>query len=197
LQTPLAIAINKLETLAEGNELTSSQLELLSSAMNNLERLTRLNKSLLLLSRIENNQFELIKPISINQLASDIVDDFKDQAEFSDIRLLLENRQDCKVMMNADLASVLLINLIKNGIVHNIRGGHVNVIVEERFIEVRNSGKAAPLNKNNIFSRFKTSKSSSGSTGLGLSIVAAIAAHYGFKISYSFTDEHIFRIHLT
>ena len=85
LQTPLAISINKLEALAESNTLSEEELKLLVSALDNLERLTRLNKSLIMLSRIENKQFLEEKNININSLVKKIADDFADQLSYSKI----------------------------------------------------------------------------------------------------------------
>ncbi|RYG30681.1 MAG: HAMP domain-containing histidine kinase, partial [Chitinophagaceae bacterium] len=96
LQTPLAISINKLETLAEG-KLSREQLGLLSSALDNLERLKNLNKSLLLLSRIENKQFEEDSAVNCNQLITKLLQDFQDQASFSSVKLHLEENATCMV----------------------------------------------------------------------------------------------------
>ena len=57
LQTPLAIAINKLELLLEKNGLTRPQTQEVGAVLDNLARLARLNRSLLLLSRLDNQQF--------------------------------------------------------------------------------------------------------------------------------------------
>src|SRR5690606_760416 len=47
MQTPLAIGLNKLELLVENHSLDEEALPIVSSVMDNLERLSRLNKSLL------------------------------------------------------------------------------------------------------------------------------------------------------
>ncbi len=57
LQTPLAIGINKLELLAEEKNLSPAQLQKIGSIIEVFQRLSTLNKSLLLISKIENNQF--------------------------------------------------------------------------------------------------------------------------------------------
>ncbi|HET9432175.1 MAG TPA: histidine kinase dimerization/phospho-acceptor domain-containing protein, partial [Chitinophagaceae bacterium] len=89
LQTPLAISINKLEALAEDDQLKPDQLKLVASALDHLERLTRLNKSLLLLSKIENKQFAEASPVDINELIQKIAADFSDQLTFSDLKLTI------------------------------------------------------------------------------------------------------------
>jgi signal transduction histidine kinase len=194
LQTPLAISINKLETLAEGGQLNPEQLELLASSLDHLDRLTRLNKSLLLLSRIENRQFAQQSPVDLNTITKKILADFSDQLTFSNLRLNLIEKRPCIQKMNPDLATILLINLVKNAIVHNTPGGHITIIIDNDSLKVENSGIDKPLDKEKIFSRFHADQSTQSSTGLGLAIVKAISDLYGFKTTYQFEQKHIIQI---
>lgn len=194
LQTPLAIGINQLETLAENNQLPDSQLQLLASALDNLERLARLNKSLLLLSRIENKQFPDETPVNINELTAKIITDFSDQSAFNAITVHMIEKNTCIRDMNADLASILITNLVKNAILHNQPGGFVNIVIDKDLLAVENSG-SVPLNEQNIFMRFYTGKPCQTSTGLGLAIVKAIADLYHFRLSYHYEQKHIIKIH--
>lgn len=190
LQTPLAISINKLEALAENHHLKGGDLELLASALDHLERLARLNKSLLLLSRIENKQFTEEKLVDLNQLAQKIVVDFADQSNFSDIEINILEKDRCTQQMNEDMATILLTNLVKNAIVHNIPSGFVNIIIEKNALIVENTGVRHPLDEQKIFSRFHSGESSPTSTGLGLAIVKAIADLYQLNLSYHYDQQH-------
>jgi signal transduction histidine kinase len=194
LQTPLAISINKLEALAETNTLSETQLSLLASAFDNLERLTRLNKSLLLLSKIENKQFLEEKEIQVNELIKKISEDFNDQLAFSRLTLDIDNVDSLSIAMNADLANILFTNLVKNAIVHNSPGGQINIEIRKDFVRFENTGSSQPLNQEKLFTRFNREHLSNTSTGLGLAIVKAIADLYTFHISYSFSDRHIITI---
>ncbi len=190
LQTPLAISINKLETLAENNQLPEDQLRLLASAIDHLERLGRLNKSLVLLSKIENKQFTQEEPVAINPLVNQIVSDFSDQSDFKNIQVKIIEKESCIQKMNADLAAILFTNIIKNSIVHNKPGGFVNIILRQQSVQVENSGTDTALDKEAIFGRFHSGQPSHSSTGLGLAIAKAIADLYNFKISYEFEGKH-------
>ena len=194
LQTPLAISINKLEALAESNRLTPQDLQLLSSALDNLQRLTRLNKSLLLLSKIENRQFVAAEDINLNELVKKIVADFADQLTFSKLTLDVDEQGTAMVQMNAELAAVMITNIIKNAIIHNQAGGSIKIVLQGRAITISNTGKAGAMNQQNLFTRFNTEEHSSNSTGLGLAIVKAIVDLHSFKISYTYTDTHILTI---
>jgi signal transduction histidine kinase len=190
LQTPLAIGIAKLETLAGDPSLTPGQLELLSAALDNLDRLTRLNKSLLLLTRIGNQQFPGIEKVHINTIAQKIIADFRDQADYSGITMHYSGNEDCSWAMNPDLAVIMLTNLVKNAIVHNKPGGTVNVLVTADSVTVENTGSDQPLDGQRIFERFHTGDAGRGSMGLGLALVKAIADVSQFTVSYSFTGVH-------
>lgn len=195
LQTPLAISINKLESLAEDDQLKPVQLKLVASALDHLERLTRLNKSLLLLSRIENKQFAESSPANINELIKKITSDFLDQLTFSDLKLTITERNACIQKMNLDLATILVINLVKNAIIHNKPGGFITITIDSDTLMVENSGVENPLDEEKIFNRFHSDQPSAVSTGLGLAIVNAIGDLYNFKTSYRYEQRHIVTVH--
>lgn len=193
LQTPLAISLNKLELMVN-QPMDEEQLALAASVMDNLERLIRLNKSLLLLSRINNQQYAGEEHIDLNAVVKQAMRDFSDQADYKNITLVLEENGTVSAKMNPDLAHVLVINLIKNAIVHNHPAGEVHVILEDQAISFINSGKSEALDGERIFDRFYKQGSNGQSTGLGLAIVKAIADLYGFKITYRFEEKHEFKI---
>jgi signal transduction histidine kinase len=195
LQTPLAISINKLEALAETSKLSENELKLLASAIDNLERLTRLNKSLLLLSRIENKQFLTEEEISINDLVKKIADDFSDQLTYREIVLSIDEQGSSTIKMNPDLGVILITNLIKNAIVHNHPNGLINVIIKKTSVSIENAGREEALDEQNLFTRFNKKEQSETSTGLGLAIVKAITELYSFNISYFYTTRHKFTVY--
>ena len=195
LQTPLAISINKLEILA-AHPLEEESLLLIGSVMDNLERLIRLNKSLLLLTRINNQQYHTEAEVDFNSIIRKVMDDFKEQALFKQITLSLEEHGQCHQNLNPELAQILIVNLIKNSIVHNHSGGFVKIVIQENSIDIENSGKSGPIDSSKIFERFYKNDASGNSTGLGLSIVKAITDLYGINIYYSFEGKHIFRIEM-
>jgi signal transduction histidine kinase len=87
LQTPLAIGINKLEFLLEKNDLNETQSEALGQIVQILERLTRLNKSLLLLSKIDNKQFFENEEVFVNGITKSLIESFGDLAEFKRVTI--------------------------------------------------------------------------------------------------------------
>lgn len=191
LQTPLAISINKLELLIEKQELTESQIAELAGVIDNLERLTRFNRSLLLLSKIENQQFPETELVNFNDLLKQIATDFEDMAAHRDMELLISEEYVLKYQMNRDLANILLSNLLKNSLLHGKKGSQVRVEFQKNRLQFMNSGEEA-LDENVLTSRFQNTGVSSQSTGLGLAISKAIAERFGLKLSYRFRGEHQF-----
>ncbi|MCC6541712.1 MAG: HAMP domain-containing histidine kinase [Flavobacteriales bacterium] len=193
LQTPLAIAINKLELLAEQGGSEEERMIALGEVIAVLERLTRLNKSLLLLARIENRQFPDEQEISLATIAKEVMDEFADLAEHRSVALRLEGSGDLVRSMDPALARILVTNLLKNAIVHNERGGSVTVQVEPGRLTVRNTGHT-PLDAQRIFTRFHKETTADGGTGLGLAIAKAIADLYGLQVRYRFEDGHVMEL---
>lgn len=194
LQTPLAISINKLELLTEKNTLTEDQLHEVAAVINNLERLTRLNKTLLLLSRIENRQFPEVRAIDFTALVNRLVTLFSDLAEFRSVKITVLDKGPLSVNMNAELAEILVSNLLKNAITHNYPGGFVEVTVDGTALSVANSSESPALDATRVFKRFYKNSPEKNSSGLGLAIVKSIADYYHFSVDYTHKSRHQFTI---
>lgn len=194
LQTPLAIGINKLELLLEKGALSAEQSQEVGAVLENLGRLTRMNRSLLLLSKIDNQQFVGMESVDFNQLVATITKSFEDFAEHRDIRLKTVETDTLKFPMNKDLASILVTNLIKNAIVHGKQGKEIEMEITNFEIAVRNYGSEVGLDPSKIFGRFNKNAPGKQSTGLGLAISKAIADKYGLKLGYGFSERHIFTL---
>ncbi|WP_417350247.1 sensor histidine kinase [Flavobacterium alkalisoli] len=193
LQTPLAISLNKLELILDNNNLSKEQATEISKISDTLNRLVRLNKSLLMLSRIENRQFEEEEDIDYNTLVNEITEEFKDFADYKEVNLTTINAAQLHFTMNKGLATTLINNLLKNAITHTKVGGSVEIIVDKNRLTFLNNGDTS-LDKDRIFDRFFRSTLNEQSTGLGLAIVQSIASVYNLTAEYEFNQKHIFRI---
>jgi signal transduction histidine kinase len=194
LQTPLAISLNKLELFAENNNLQEAQMVELSKISDTLNRLVRLNKSLLLLSKIENRQYADEEVIDFTEIILQLIEDYEDLADYKHVKIITKFNFSMQYKMNKGLAITLISNLLKNAIVHNQPEGIVEITVEEKFITLKNTAAGGALSKNEIFNRFYRDSASEQSTGLGLAIVKSIADTYKLPIDYSFNGGHIFTI---
>ena len=194
LQTPLAISLNKLELFAENSNLPNEQMMEIGKISDTLNRLVRLNKSLLLLSKIENRQYADEEPVNFNELIAQLVDDFTDLAEFREIKIDVIQQGKLSFPMNKGLANTLVTNLFKNALVHNHAGGTVTIIVNHNSLSVQNTGSTKPLDDKQVFDRFYRNSDNEQSTGLGLSIVWSIANSYKLAVKYTYTGMHMFTV---
>jgi len=197
IQTPLAIIKNKIELLSQSDSLEQSQIEIIKSLNDAASRLSRLNQSLLLLTRIENRQFQSSESIDLSVVVQKCIENYRELAELKDIQIAKTIRNNIPVKMNDSLADILISNIILNAIKHNWPGGNIQIDLDENALLVSNTGYEPKLKTTELFERFKKDSSSPESLGLGLSIVKTICDTYGFEISYNYTDRmHVLKVTL-
>lgn len=194
MQTPLAICRNRLEMLMEDETLTEHQLNELIKTHQTLENLTRMNRSLLLLCKIENEQFADTRSVCLNDILAHYLDDYKEVYAYRNITVTVTTDSLFCVEMNDSLVSVLVTNLLKNSFVHNIDGGFIYIKITADTFEISNTGEK-PLDRERIFERFYQGQKKEGSTGLGLALVDSICKANHLKIDYTYVENrHIFTI---
>lgn len=194
-QTPLAICRNRIELLMEDESLKEEQIDELAKTLQTLEHVTRLNKSLLLLSKIDNNQFGEETHVVMNDVLKHFLEDYKDVYEYRNIDVDMTEEGQFEVDMNEMLATMLVTNLLKNAFVHNADGGKIKMSFSSNAMEFSNTGDDAPLDPQRIFERFYQGKKREGSTGLGLAIAHSICQQSSLQIKYEYRDGmHCFRV---
>ena len=174
LQTPLTIALNKLDLLIENSDLKEKEVMSLVETKQTLWRMVNLNKSLLMLSRIENNQYKNNVEVNFTTLTKDLIEDYEEILEAEEIKLETNFKADFILDFNIDLARILISNLIRNAIKHNNDSKIIKIESDSNQFIISNTGKNATLDSNLIFSRFYKQGTSDGNNGLGLSIVDTI-----------------------
>lgn len=195
LQTPLAIVRGKVELLAESEGLTEEQMKELDDIYATLGRAVKLNKSLLLLSRIENGQYAEMEDVSVDEILDNLLPDLVDIYEHKQVHLLRrQGEQPFIIRCNQSLAQILVSNLVKNALLHNRDGGEVQILTTLSSLLIKNTGDA-PLDAGKLFRRFyRGADGAKESTGLGLAIARSIAVSASLKLFYEWADGmHCFR----
>lgn len=196
LQTPLAICQNRLEMLAETEEITEEQLAEINKIQHTLSYIIRLNKSLLFLSKIENGQFQETKTVCLNEIIRRQWEDYSEIYDYQEIQVEIEEKGALTVCMNDILATTLIVNLLKNAYIHNIPHGQIAVFISPHQLIFKNTGSPEALDPVKIFERFYQGKQAGKeSSGLGLSIVDAICKLYHIRLVYSFDGKHGFELY--
>lgn len=188
-QTPLAVIQSQLEILLQMPELTNDQAEIIQSTLKETDRLTKLNKTLLLLSKIQNQQFMDRTEVNLDALTKKLVTYFDEKKEKLSLSVTIDSSENAVIKSNPILTEVLLGNLIKNAFVHNIAGGTVSIKVTAHNFQISNTG--SPIaDQARIFERFNSKSPATDSWGLGLSIVKKVSRVNGWSIRHESDDQH-------
>ncbi len=188
LQTPLAIMRSKIELLLQTENLEPDKLEIFKSLYDSVNRLANMNRVLVLLTKIENNQFPEISTVDLKERIAFHLENFEEMLESRSIKVKVD-LQLVKQEMNVALADMLIINLIKNAIRHNVDGGLILITLSQEAFVISNTGPQSEVDPDKIFQRFTKTSHSKESIGLGLSIVKKICDLYKYTVSYSFEDD--------
>ncbi len=195
LQTPLAVLGNRIEWMMDSTSLTEEQFTELSKMRQSIHRLVRLNRTLLLLSKIDSGHFLDRSDVDIVPVIENELDVYKEIFASKELVCNVKVPRSFIVQMDEMLASTMVTNLIKNAFVHSSVGGAIDIAISRGELTVSNNGDEA-LDKARLFDRFYTS-GKTGSTGLGLALVKSIAGYYNFGLRYSFSGRrHSFVIKL-
>ena len=190
MQTPIAICQNRLEMLSNDPTLTEEQLSEVIKTRQSLDHLSKLNRTLLLLTRIENRQFPESVQIDLNRLIGTLATDYSEVYAGRRIEFRIREEAQLGINMNESLASVLFSNLLKNAFIHTPSGGLVEVVISKTGISVANTAEGKALDDKQIFRRFYQNNKTPGSMGLGLALVDSICRIYGLTIRYDYSEGH-------
>lgn len=195
MQTPLSVISAKLETLLNDPDASIKQLETIQSTHRAVQRLSKLNKELLLLTKIENNQFVSAETLNLQELIIEKLAEFQEIFELKEITTEVQTKQNVKVKSDPILANLLINNLLSNAINHNIQGGLIRINLNNERLEIQNTGRAEIVNPERVFARFYKENTSGNSVGLGLAVVSKICEVQHWQVSYSYNKPmHCFRV---
>lgn len=189
LQTPLAIIQSKLDILIQNEKLSESESHAIESAYDAVQSLSKLNQSLLLLAKIENNQFSEQTNIDVKELLQNKINQFSELWQSRDITVHI-NLSDKIITANPHLTEILLNNLLSNATKHNITNGVITVLLKND-LQVSNTGVTHSLDKKQLFKRFSKQNSAMDNHGLGLSIIHQICLASGFTCTYNFQEPNL------
>ena len=194
LQTPLAIVRSNLDVLIQDEKLSESQSNSLQNAYAAIQKMAKLNQSLLLLNKIDNKQFSEVNSLDFKTLVEQKMTDWQElwQGRNLHIGAILRSTP---VAMNEQLAEILLNNLFSNAARHTADGGVVNIHLANNIFEISNSASNGPLDPEKLFKRFSKGGQTTDQHGLGLSIIKQITEVSAKQVSYHFhSGKHVFSI---
>jgi signal transduction histidine kinase len=187
IQTPLAIIQSKLEMLIQAENLGAENMHHVQAVYEACGRLSRLNKSLLLLTKIENNQFQAFEKVNFSAVVKRHIANFEELIAARELALQVIIDPDVMLLIHPSLADVLVSNLLTNAIKHNLPKGHISVELRTGLFAVSNTGRQPDQDPQIFFERFRKNVVTSESLGLGLSIVKQICEVSMIGVQYSFS----------
>ena len=193
LQTPLAIIRGKLELLID-TPIDSKQASLIEGINDAIQKLSSINQSLILLTKLENQEYPANK-LNLSLFVENSIASFRELIEMKSIVLSANIQPDVFVNLNTVLADIMVTNLLSNAIRHNHTNGLIGITLSPAGLIIKNSGNPPNVPPQELFKRFKKDKQNAESTGLGLAIVKQICELSNFSIHYTYSDsQHILSI---
>lgn len=185
MQTPLAIAQNRLELLLQDEALQPSQLQSIAQTHEALQRLSHLNHSMLFMAKIGNKQFVPAGNISIRAVLEKHLRLFEELIRDRGLTVRTDISGDLSLPLHPVLADTLISNLLGNAIKYNYPDGTITIQLNEQLLSICNTSEYPPIPANQLFQRFKKNASNlENSNGLGLAIVKKIMDTNNLKIYY-------------
>ncbi len=195
MQTPVAVMQSKIDLLIQSKNLGEEEMHLIEQLSSALQKLSYLNRSLLLLSKIENKQFSQLESVSVQEVVDNALSLYESALTSKEITVNKSYLANPVTSINRGVFEILMNNLIQNAVRHNVQGGAIDIEVSHEHIVIENTGPAIE-SPESIFERFTRSDQSIGSIGLGLAIVKEIVNASGMSIDYRFQQsKNCFTLH--
>jgi signal transduction histidine kinase len=194
MQTPLAIIRNKMVLLLESQTLGEKELQWVQSAYQEVNKLSKIGKSLTLISRIENKEFKRLDSVDFRAIVENIISNMEEIITFKDLKMTAK-LNPVEVKCDPILANILFTNFIKNAVQHNQEGGYIQMLLNEEKFEIENTGELLQIEPAQLFNRFQRGNTAADSLGLGLAIIQEICRLYGFRLNYEHDEgKHKFSL---
>jgi signal transduction histidine kinase len=196
LQTPLAIVRSTLDVMMQDEKLSESQSNSLQAAYSAIQKMSRLNQSLLLLNKIENKQFSNINSFDLKTLVQEKMSDWQELWQGRNLNIS-SSLESAAVSMNEQLAEMMISNLFSNAARHTPEAGYIHIKLAAGIFEISNTAADGALDQEKLFKRFSKAGQTTDHHGLGLSIIKQITEVSGMIVSYRYVDNnHIFSVDL-
>ncbi|MEG0284138.1 MAG: HAMP domain-containing sensor histidine kinase [Erysipelotrichales bacterium] len=186
-KTPITSIIGFVQ-LAQDNDISNEEKKhYLDTIESEAYRISKLSDNLLTLTYLESKELKIDKEeYHLDKQISNVIDSLNVQAASKDIIFNIE-LENTIINANAQLISQVLLNLIDNAIKFSNEASLIDITLKDNILKITNQGNE--IDKKNIkrvFERFymeDSSRTSKGSTGLGLAITKKILDIHKYTIS--------------
>lgn len=188
LLTPISIIGSRLENILQQDGLTVETENKIFASLKTLNRMKSVINSLLLISKIENNQFNKTDHVVIADLVKEVHEELDDRLEDKKIQFSNRTAHSWAMRANRTLMYTLLFNVINNAIKYNKVNGRIFITDKLKddvyTLEITDTGIG--MNEKEIemaFNRFeKLDTDHKESYGLGLAIAKSITVFHNIGV---------------
>lgn len=192
LLTPLSIIRQKAEKiLSRADELDPETLKSANEIQQTTVRLSRLSNALLLISRVENKQYELNEQVDIHKVTQDAIGEMEDFIRLKNLTIDRELEQPITVQGNRELIHSAVYNILQNAVKFSPENATIRIATlsknGHKELQITDEGPGIPdAMMHSLFDRFKRGGGSTdkqaenNGSGLGLSLVKSICKLHGF-----------------
>ena len=196
LRTPLTNVRGYAETLMSADDIDrGTQMRFLGVISSEADRMTRIVKDLLTLTRLDYNRMEMnMQLMDLRELGQKAAQAMEGQATGQGLTLTCELPEEMPVVMgDPERIQQVIINIITNAIKYNKPQGSIAITGgtegEQVYLRVEDTGIGVPkADVERLFERFyrvdKARSRESGGTGLGLAIAKQIVETHGGHIGF-------------
>ncbi|SDP62379.1 Signal transduction histidine kinase [Mucilaginibacter sp. OK268] len=191
LLTPISIISSRLENILLHEDLSEGSENKMHASLKTLNRLKSIINSLLLISKVENNQFDKGDMVMIAGVIKEIHEELEDRIEEKHLTFTNHLKYIFSIQGNRPLMHTLLFNIINNSIKYNNPKGSITIsddLIDDIYaITITDTGAGMEQKQiDNAFNRFeKFDTDEKESYGLGLAIVKSITAFHNIKVKIS------------
>ncbi|MEK7850700.1 MAG: heavy metal sensor histidine kinase, partial [Deltaproteobacteria bacterium] len=193
LRTPLTILRGEMEVALRSQRSAEEYREVITSGLEEVERMSLMVEELLLLSKAEHGELRLnISTVLLHSLLEISFDNAMALARGRGVDITIHGKEEVSVQGDKMRLARVLLNLVDNAVKYTPKGGRVILSLakkgDEAYISIRDTGIGiSKEDQEKIFERFyRVDKSRSreiGGTGLGLAICKRIIEAHGGRIS--------------
>ncbi|KAA3605849.1 MAG: sensor histidine kinase [Calditrichaeota bacterium] len=195
IKTPLAVILNKTESLISDEKIMEKQAKAVKTIYDEVNHLTRLGNVLNLLTKIENNEFNNSRRVGLREIIEHHVEAVRELIELKSMSIELDLSDKHSINIDPFLLDIIIKNLLRNAIRYGNINGKIRICTEEGKFSVGNEGEPLTVPSEILFKRFYRKDNSNGSLGLGLALVKEICELSNLQVEYFYqSGQHVFSI---
>ena len=197
LLTPISILKSRFENILSESKVPPDVEQKILDSLKTISRLSKIIKTLLMISNIENDQYLKEDRVSLQSFIREVLEEIGDRSSEKEIKITSVWKSDFTLeRCNRTLLFMLFFNIINNAIKYNKQKGEITItgknVLDKFVVEIADSGIGIGSDAlKYIFERFKRFKNiANESYGLGLPIVKTIADFHDIKLEVTSLEGH-------